>query len=430
MGRAVATRPGSRDERRADLVRVAAAVFAEHGYEAATLQEIADRLAVTKASIYRYVRGKDELLGAIVGQALGDGRAILERHRQADDPVLERLRGVVADHVRHFVRDLDVTTVYLHEMHRLPTTLRERFDDDGVEYQRSMRDLVQEGRSAGAVRSELDPGLVALQILGSITWMYRWYRPGGRLDPDAIADQLAEVIVNGLAVRRDGAALGRRSRRRVNGRPPAGALESADGAGGARLRRSEVVEVAASVFAARGYGGSSLQEIADRLGILKGSLYHYIDAKEDLLLEVVQRTYDGGYSRLRQHVDAPGDVPDRLRGLITDQVMFFVNNVTPTSVYLHESHRLPDTVGARLRRGGPGYHESLRSLFDEGRLAGTIRADMDPGLAALQVLGSLNWMYRWYHPGGRLTPARIADQLADVALYGVAVPAQAEPTDQ
>lgn len=427
MGRSVATRPGSRAQRRADLVGVAAAVFAEHGYEAATLQEIADRLAVTKASLYRYVQGKDELLGAVVGQALGDGRAILERHRRADGPFLERLRDVVADHVRHFVRNLDVTTVYLHEMHRLPTTLRERFDHDGVDYQHSMRDLVQEGRSAGVVRSGLDPGLVALQILGAITWMYRWYRPGGRLDPDAIADQLAEVIVNGLAVPH-GTDAGRASRRRAAGRRPAGALEGADGADGARLRRSEVVEVAASVFAARGYSGASLQEIADRLGILKGSLYHYIDAKEDLLLEVVQRTYDGGYARLRLHVDAPGEVPDRLRGLITDQVMFFVNNVTPTSVYLHESHRLPDTVGARLRRAGPGYHESLRSLFDEGRRAGTIRADMDPGLAALQVLGSLNWMYRWYHPGGRLTPARIADQMADVVLHGVTV--RAGPADQ
>ncbi|MDN5917296.1 MAG: TetR family transcriptional regulator [Pseudonocardia sp.] len=426
----MATRRGSREERRAEIVRVAAAVFAQHGYGAATLQEIADRLAVTKTSLYRHVQGKEELLGAIVGEALGDGRAILERYRQAEGPVLERLRGVVADHVRHFVRNLDVTTVYLHEMHRLPTTLRERFDHDGMDYQRSMRDLVQEGRSAGVVRSELDPGLVALQILGSITWMYRWYRPGGRLDPDAIADQLAEVMVNGLAVPQGGTSLGRRPRKRVSGRPPAGALDSAEGAGGARLRRSEVVEVAASVFAARGYGGASLQEIADRLGILKGSLYHYIDAKDDLLLEVVQRTYDGGYSRLRQHVEMPGDVPDRLRNLITDQVMFFVNNVTPTSVYLHESHRLPDAVGTRLRRAGPGYHESIRSLFDEGRRAGTIRADMDPGLAALQVLGSLNWMYRWYHPGGRLMPARIADQLADVVLHGVAAPAEADSTDR
>lgn len=414
--------PGrNREQRQAELLRAAAAVFAEHGYDAATLQQVADRMRITKAALYRYVPGKDALLGEIVGHVLGDGRAILEQYRRADAPVAERLRGVIADHVRFIVRDLDATTVYLHEMHRLPDGLRDRFDREGLVYQHSLRDLVAEGQAAGVVRGDLDAGLVALQILGAVTWMHRWYRPDGRLGPDEIAEQLADVALFGLTPRvassgsaASGAAV-RPTRRAVR----TSRSDAAVGAAGVQVRRSEVVEVAASVFAARGYGGASLQEIADRLGILKGSLYHYIESKEDLLLEVVQQVYDGGHEILRRHVEAAGPVPQRLRGLMVDQVIYFVNNATSSAVYLHELHRPPRALRDRLVRKEPGYEALLRALLDEGRAAGSVRAEVDAGLAALQVLGSLNWMYRWYRPGGRLTPTRIGGQLADVLLDGL-----------
>lgn len=414
--------PGrNREQRRVDLLREAAAVFAGQGFDAATLQQVADRMGITKAALYRYVPGKEGLLGEIVGQVLGDGRAILEQYRRADAPVVERLRGVVADHVRFFVRNLDATTVYLHEMHRLPEGLRDRFDRDGLVYQQSLRDLVAEGQAAGAVRSDLDAGLAAVQLLGAVTWMYRWYRPEGRLGPDEIAEQFADVALSGLTPRvpppagprSDGAIV--RPSRRVRG-PSRGDVA---GVTGAQVRRSEVLEVAASVFAARGYGGASLQEIADRLGILKGSLYHYIESKENLLLEVVQQVYDGGHEIIRRHAEAAGPVPERLRGLMVDQVIYFVNNATSSAVYLHELHRPPQVVQERLVRKEPGYQELLRSLLDEGRATGSVRTEVDPGLAALHVLGSLNWMYRWYRPRGRLTPTRIGGQFADVLLDGL-----------
>jgi AcrR family transcriptional regulator len=189
----------------------------------------------------------------------------------------------------------------------------------------------------------------------------------------------------------------------------------------AERRRSEILRVAADVFAARGYEAAGLQEIAERLGMVKASLYHYFASKDDLLLEVLLEVYRGGREVLDRNLALPGPVDVRLRRIVRDHVLYFVNNTVPNSVYLHEIHQLPSTVRRVLEPLQHEYRILLRDLVAEGQSDGTLRRDLDADLLTLQLLGSVHWMYRWYRSSGPLTAGQIGDQLADVLLSGARV---------
>jgi TetR/AcrR family transcriptional regulator, cholesterol catabolism regulator len=186
-------------------------------------------------------------------------------------------------------------------------------------------------------------------------------------------------------------------------------------------RRAEILRVAADVFAARGYEAASLTEIAERLGMVKASLYHYFPSKDALLLEVLLGVYRGGREILDRNLAQPGPVDLRLRRIVRDHVLYFVNNAVANAVYLHESHQLPSSVRRVLGPLQREYRVLLRDLVVEGQKDGTLRRDLDADVLTLQLLGSVHWMYRWYQGSGPRTAGEIGDQLAEVILAGAAV---------
>ena len=143
-----------------------------------------------------------------------------------------------------------------------------------------------------------------------------------------------------------------------------------------KKRDREVLDAAARVFYERGYSDASVQDVADELGILKGSLYHYIDTKEDLLFRLLQETHDEIYEILEEVAALEGLNPlERLEIYIRKQVEYNIDNLLRVSVYYHDLERLdrsasqgdrrppararelghrPDQRGAGLRARRPG----------------------------------------------------------------------------
>jgi TetR/AcrR family transcriptional regulator, cholesterol catabolism regulator len=182
-------------------------------------------------------------------------------------------------------------------------------------------------------------------------------------------------------------------------------------------RWAELLQVAAKTFASKGYSATTLQGIADELGMLKGSLYYYIRTKEDLLFELVRAVLVLAEERLSERVPDDGPVIDRLEVLVREHVIFLIEHLTETTVYLHEADQLTED----RRAGLPvhGFVARLEGLVAEGQADGTIRADVDPRMAALSILGSANWVYRWYRPGGDLAPEEIATEIARMCRKSV-----------
>ena len=105
-------------------------------------------------------------------------------------------------------------------------------------------------------------------------------------------------------------------------------------------RWSELIEVATDVFYAKGYDAASLQDIADRLGMLKGSLYYYIQSKEDLLYDVIKAVHEEGLANIESLAAGEGDPLERLRHVIIGHIEHECRNLTKTAVFLHELQAL------------------------------------------------------------------------------------------
>ncbi|WP_433781256.1 TetR/AcrR family transcriptional regulator [Actinomycetospora sp. CA-101289] len=205
-------------------------------------------------------------------------------------------------------------------------------------------------------------------------------------------------------------------------RRPAGRSERR--AAGQRKPREErwaqLLEVATQMFYEKGYEGASLQDIADRLGMLKGSLYYYIQSKEDLLFEVISEVHREGYAVVRAAAASDGDPLQRLETTIRAHVEHACRNLVPTAVFLHELASLPTARREQILGSGHAYQGVFRDLVAEAQREGLTRPDVDPRVAGLSILGSTNWVYRWFRPDGPSTPEEIGVQLAAMAVHGVA----------
>jgi TetR/AcrR family transcriptional regulator, cholesterol catabolism regulator len=185
-------------------------------------------------------------------------------------------------------------------------------------------------------------------------------------------------------------------------------------------RWNELLAISATSFAEHGYKSTTLQDIADQFGVLKGSLYHYIRSKDDLLFEIVRAVYTRGVDNLRELAAADTDPATRLRSVVRGHVLYLIDNLVETSVLLHEFEQLSEA-----RREQIALHEYsaiLADLIEDAQRAGVVRSGVDAQLAALAALGAMNWVYRWYRPDGRRSPAEIADQYAEIVIAGLLEP--------
>lgn len=171
-------------------------------------------------------------------------------------------------------------------------------------------------------------------------------------------------------------------------------------------RRNELTRQAARLFAEKGYHGTSIGDLAEAMGVQKGSLYAHIASKQDLLYETMRE----GAAAFHAALDAIPDalpVTDRIRLALRAHLRVVAEQLEVATVFVREWRYLEgprrDEIVAERRR----YEERFRALFREGRELGELRTDLDEATAALLALSAANWAYTWLKPG------RNTDDLAD-----------------
>lgn len=187
-------------------------------------------------------------------------------------------------------------------------------------------------------------------------------------------------------------------------------------------RRKEILTAAARIFHEKGYQATSIQDIAEAVGILKGSLYYYISSKEDLLFEVITEVHEQALRNLEQVERLEGDALAKLRLLIEAHVLNNVENLSETAVFYHDFRSLGEERRRKVIEERDVYEGFLRGLLRDGQRRGIIRDDLDPKMLAIGILGMINWLYHWYQPDGGYEPRDIARSYADLVLEGLAVP--------
>ncbi len=185
----------------------------------------------------------------------------------------------------------------------------------------------------------------------------------------------------------------------------------------------EIIAAAAKVFRTKGYHAATVQDIADEVGILKGSLYHHFESKEDLLYLIVKEPIARMYQTMGEIVEIDLPAPEKLRRAILAHVEAFDRHYPHLFVYLREREEMKRRFRELIKLSPKQYERFWQQILREGIKSGEFRADLDVQVVSYGLLGMLNWLYQWYRPQGRLSVREVAEQFTAMALSGLAAPA-------
>lgn len=195
--RAIRTPDLFEDERAGNIYRTAARMIYEKGFDATSMNEIAEAVDLTKPGLYYYVKGKKELLFAIMGFAMDllDSE-VVGPAQQIEDPA-ERLRIIVRQHARLLTRETSAVAILIDETGGLSDEQRKAITRRKRAYFELLRQTLERLAADGRLRP-VDPTTASFSLLGMLMWLARWYDPSGRLKPEEVVRDVTEIAVSSV----------------------------------------------------------------------------------------------------------------------------------------------------------------------------------------------------------------------------------------
>lgn len=198
------------------------------------------------------------------------------------------------------------------------------------------------------------------------------------------------------------------------------AADRRTGRGGPRreLVENELYEHAIRLFAERGFAGTSLQDIADAMGITRPALYYYVKSKDELLAKLGSDVAGGSAAEMAELVARTDlDAVAKLHGIAKLTVLRLARQPDRFRLLIRSESELPPELAASYEANKRAVLKVVSEVIEQGIVAGQLRP-VDARVAALAVIGMCNWVAWWFRPG-RDDVNAVADQLADMALAAV-----------
>lgn len=167
---------------------------------------------------------------------------------------------------------------------------------------------------------------------------------------------------------------------------------------GYEVKRQEIIDTAAALFAEKGYAATGITEIGDTVGLAKGALYYYIKSKENLLVEIQERVLDPLLAVAAKIQDLAAPPTVKLRLLSEELLNLIFERLDHIWVYEHDYRQLTGKNLTRMLERRHEFENIVRSLLTDAMADGTFRKS-DPTLAMLQFLNMHNHTYQWVKPG-------------------------------
>jgi AcrR family transcriptional regulator len=181
--------------------------------------------------------------------------------------------------------------------------------------------------------------------------------------------------------------------------------------------RVEILKSAAIAFRKLGYHGATVEQIAATLEMKKGNLYYYFRNKEDILFGCHQYSLDCLLAILEEIEVSPAAPEEKLRRLIVSFVHTILDELHGTALFLDLEALSPEHRAPIVERRD-AFDRGMRRVIDAGTASGAF-GPVDPKLMSFAILGAVNWIPRWYNPGGPCTSQEIADRFADFLIHGL-----------
>jgi TetR/AcrR family transcriptional regulator, cholesterol catabolism regulator len=181
-------------------------------------------------------------------------------------------------------------------------------------------------------------------------------------------------------------------------------------------RRDELTRQAARLFAEKGYHGTSIGDLAEAMGVQKGSLYAHIDSKADLLWEVA-RDGAAAFHVALDELDDSLPAVEKIRLALRAHLRVVAEQLDVATVFIREWRYLEGERREEFLAERRRYEDRFRALFREGRELGGLRTDLDDATATLLALSASNWAYTWIRPDTNTDD--LADRFFEVLLDGM-----------
>lgn len=404
---------------RDQLLAAAARIFAAKGYDAASVQEVADAVGIRKPSVYKHFRAKEDLLigNLELGHAVREA-TIAEVSALGTSP-LEMIHEYLRLYVTRTLENPDLTAVFsrqwvmLAEPHRSADLQRRR------QNKHLLRDLISAHQARAEAGRQVDPQLMALFIWGGVHATPEWYRPDGPETISAIAKAIADLgtaLVQtgrpaGLSAQLDDVRLYRSVRPRDT-----------------VSRRDAINDAASRIMRAKGFAATKVEDVAAEVGVLKGSMYHYIGSKDELLIRIFETAHLELTTIIGTVAQLDATPAAQVRELVRLQVRWFLENSDQAVVLFREwpfltgDHR--DIVVGRRK----SLERFARRLLEQAQSAGEIDPDLEITRALRFVLGAVNAVSSWYRPGGAYEAPYVAAAYAELTAGLLAGRRQLVPT--
>jgi AcrR family transcriptional regulator len=200
---------------RQEILRTAARLFQQRGYDATSMNDVAAALKLSKGGLYHHFQSKDEILFEIMNHAMDITQERVINPVRGIADAQERLRALIRLHIEVVLSPGDrEITVMLHENHPLPPALRKRINARKKEYVHFLEGLIAEVQKGAQKKAQMEaqkdaprtrppsgrvsPRAAAFAVLGMINWIYQWYKPEGELQAQNLVPQFTDLVFGGL----------------------------------------------------------------------------------------------------------------------------------------------------------------------------------------------------------------------------------------
>ncbi|HWN98454.1 MAG TPA: TetR/AcrR family transcriptional regulator [Blastocatellia bacterium] len=191
-------------------------------------------------------------------------------------------------------------------------------------------------------------------------------------------------------------------------------------------RLGEIYRAAAQIICDKGYDATSMNDIAEAVGLTKAGLYHHISGKSNLLFGIMNFGLDSLEEQVIVPARAISDPEQRLRIIITNHVQLITSRSTPegnnpVTIVVDEVGGLSPEHRRKIDQRKRVYVDLIRETLGQLAKEGKLR-DLDLTAATFSLLGMILWLSRWYNPQGRLTPQQASEEVTKIALSGLLQP--------
>ena len=379
------SRGAQHEAKRTAILSCAAKLFNTKGARSTTLADVANRLGLTKTSLYYYVKTKEDLIYQCYASAMGRlHRSLDEVELETDDP-LERVIRAMERHIEISLDSLAARGDYFAaplELAVLPTDQRNELEQHYLLMFKRFRGYLRDGIAAGVI-SDCHTTSTARALLTALDWSFYWLYEMPESDAEQATQVIRTLFSNGLVPRDSNFSLGD-VRPSSDGTASQGFNREAQN----RMKQEAFLRAGTRHFNRKGFNGTSLDDIAESLNVSKGAFYYHFSSKEALLAQCYEFTLDQFDRIIASQTDKSGTPLEKL-GDICTAIFGLQNSESGPLIRYNSITALPPDIRRSVLKRTEATHAKIDQLMSQGVLEGTVETP-NPLVSRHLLVGAIN----------------------------------------